>query len=276
MKARAVKKLDPAQSLAENAARIVQVRLNELRSFAPQALEPDADEAQHDMRIAAKRLRYVLEATGFCLGKPADTARRRARDLQGVLGELHDCDVMLPRVEAHLAELRSEDAEAVRRRAADAPDLDPRLVARAPHRTAYRGLEVLAVYLEARRALLFDRFVMLWQHQEKRGTWDRLEAAARDQLERARTLRLAQERAQRARRELAEAEAAEREARDAELAARAAARAAGKPEKRDHVEPAEGRRDAAPEPEPEAPEQEAQQEPERVPGPARGPADPPV
>jgi CHAD domain len=221
VKAKAVKKLNAATSLTENAARIVQVRLGELRSFAPRALEPGAEEAQHDMRIAAKRLRYVLEVTGFCLGKPADTARKRARDLQGVLGELHDCDVMLPRVEAHLAELRSQDAGAVRRRAGDAPDLDPRLVARAPHRTAYRGLDVLAVYLEARRALLFDRFVMLWRHQEERGTWDRLEREASKQLDRARKLRKSRIRAERAREELAEAEAAERRAREEELAARA-------------------------------------------------------
>jgi CHAD domain len=247
VKARTVKKLDPAGSLAENAARIVRVRLGELRSFAPKALEPGADEAQHDMRIAAKRLRYVLEATGFSLGKPAETARRRARDLQGVLGELHDCDVMLPRVEAHLSELRSRDAAAVRRRAADAPDLDPRLVARAPHRTAYRGLEVLAVYLEARRALLFDRFVMLWRHQEKRGTWDRLEEAATEQLERARTLRRARQRAERARRELAEAQAAEREAREAEVATGAAQHEAGEPEGRGETASAEVEHDGRPE-----------------------------
>ena len=110
------------------------------------------------MRIAAKRLRYILETTEFCFGKPAHTARRRARDLQDLLGELHDCDVMLPRVEAHLAAIRAEDAAAVRGLAGDSPDLDPRLAARAQHRTAYRGLELLVVYLQARRRLLFDRF----------------------------------------------------------------------------------------------------------------------
>jgi hypothetical protein len=278
VKARTVKKLDPGTTLAENAARIVQVRLDELRSLAPRALEPGADEAQHDMRIAAKRLRYVLEATEFCLGKPAETARRRARDLQGVLGELHDCDVMLPRVEAHLAGLRSTDAAAVRRRAADAPDLDPRLVARAPHRTAYRGLEVLAVYLEARRALLFDRFVMLWRHQEKRGTWDRLESAAREALDRARKLRLARERSEEARRELAEAQTAEREAREAELAARAAQRKPDEPG--EGSEPRTGDRDAGrpqgrPEPEPGERDGDGRPEPDRA-GARAGPGKPPA
>ena len=180
MKAQRVKKLDPEASLPENAARIVRVRLDELRSFAPQALEPGRAKAQHDMRIAAKRLRYVLEATEFCFGKPGETARRRARDLQDLLGELHDCDVMLPRVDDQLAELRSADAaigpRAARARLRTSTRASPRRARIAP---AYRGLEVLAVYLEARRMLLFDRFRELWAEQERKGTWDRLERGGR-------------------------------------------------------------------------------------------------
>jgi hypothetical protein len=207
MKARTVKKLDPAGPLAENAARIIRVRLDELRSFSPKALEPDREDAQHDMRIAAKRLRYVLEVTGFCFGRPADTARRRARDLQDILGEIHDCDVMLPRVREHLEELQSADAAAVRAKAGQTPDLDPRLAAHAPSRTTYRGLDVLAVYLTARRQLLFDRFVSFWRRQEETGTWLRLERAVDTHLESAREARRAAKQAARARAEL---EAAER------------------------------------------------------------------
>ena len=69
VKAREVRKLDPSRSLGENAARIVQVRLDEMIAFAPRALDGKT-KAQHDMRIAAKRLRYVLEVTGFCFGRP--------------------------------------------------------------------------------------------------------------------------------------------------------------------------------------------------------------
>lgn len=212
MKARRVKKLDPAGPLAENAARIVAVRLAELRSFVPAALREESVTEQHDMRIAAKRLRYILEATEFCFGRPAVTARRRAKDLQDVLGELHDCDVMLPRIEAHLRELRGTDAGVVRRRAGDAADLDPALAARAPHRTAYRGLEVLALYVQARRTLLFERFRELWAEQERAGTWDRMERAAERTQAAARERRLARERAQRAAESLAEAQRLERDA----------------------------------------------------------------
>ena len=219
MKARQVKKLDPAEPLSENAARIVHVRLDEMLSFAPKALERDRVKAQHDMRIAAKRLRYVLEVTGFCFGRSADTARRRARDLQDILGEMHDCDVMLPRVLEHLEELQAQDAEAVRAKAGDTPDLDPRLAAQAPHRTSYRGLDVLAVYLQARRELLFDRFVAFWERQEETGTWLRLERAVDAHLQKAREAR-------RAAREAAKAKAAAEEAeRTAAEAGRRAAEA---------------------------------------------------
>ena len=233
MKARRVKKLDPAAPLAENAARIVRVRLDELRSFAPNALEFDHETDQHDMRIAAKRLRYVLEATELCFGKPASTARRRARELQGLLGELHDCDVMIPRVQRHVNELRDRDAAVIRRRAGDAKDLEPALAARAPSRTSYRGLEVLIVHLKARRRLLFDRFTEYWAEQERRETWPALDRAAARLQREAKERRRAAERAAEAERELEEAERAEREAADrarkaaAELAAAERAARAG-------------------------------------------------
>jgi hypothetical protein len=221
VKARKVKKLDPATSLAENAARIVRVRLDEVRSFVPNALEAEEVDARHDMRIAAKRLRYVLEATEFCFGRAGETGRRRARDLQDVLGELHDCDVMLPRAERHLVELRDADAAAVRERAGEADDLNPGLAARAPHRTSYRGIEILIVYAQARRELLFERFRSFWAEQERAGTWERLDRAAERRLDEARERRRAAKRAARAQRAMEAAEDQEREA-----ASRAAAAAA--------------------------------------------------
>jgi hypothetical protein len=221
VKARKVKKLDPRTTLAENAARMVKVRLDELRSFTPRALDPGEDVVQHDMRIAAKRLRYVLEATGFCFGRAGATARKRAKDIQDLLGEVHDADVMLPRLGAHRAELRDEDATVVRARAGAAEDLDPALAARAPHRTTYRGLEVLEVYLKARRDLLFERFVDLWERTESKGVWRALERAADRELERAEEQRRLAERAERARRALDEAEGLRREAEERAAAAAA-------------------------------------------------------
>jgi hypothetical protein len=222
VKAKRNKNLDPAAPLAEGAARIVKVRLRELLTLREEALDEENVDAQHDTRIAAKRLRYVLEATGFCLGEPADAARRAARDLQDLLGEIHDADVMLPRLADHRQLMRDEDAARVRESAGKADDLEPALAGRAPHRTAYRGLEVYDVYLLARRSLLHERFRELSRKHDKRGIWKALDRAADDQLAAAERRREAEERAERLRSDL---ERAERERREAEERRRAAAEA---------------------------------------------------
>jgi CHAD domain-containing protein len=138
VKARRVEGLDPGASLRHNASHIVRTRLDELRGFADEALAPDAGVAQHDMRIAAKRLRYVLEIVGPCLGAEAKAARDAAKQLQSVLGDLHDCDLMLPRVE---------------------------------------GIESTGAVLRGHRERLFHSFVELWQAEAGKGTWAALEAA---------------------------------------------------------------------------------------------------
>jgi CHAD domain-containing protein len=136
MKARKVKGLDPNESLRLGAARIVRTRLDEMRALAEAALDPEGATAQHDMRIAAKRLRYVLEITEPCFGADAVAARRATKALQSVLGEIHDCDVMMPRAE---------------------------------------GIPSLASLLKGRRERLFGRFRALWQAEASKGTWAALE-----------------------------------------------------------------------------------------------------
>jgi CHAD domain-containing protein len=133
-----VEGLDPQASLRPNATRIIRTRLDELRGFADEALTPDASATQHDMRIAAKRLRYVLEIVGPCIGEEAKAARDAAKQLQTVLGDLHDCDLMLPKVEQ---------------------------------------IDSAAALLRERRNRRFHDFVGLWQAEASKGTWAALEAA---------------------------------------------------------------------------------------------------
>jgi hypothetical protein len=182
MRARRVKGLDPAASLADNAERIVRTRLDELYSFTPKALNPKRVKALHDMRIAAKRLRYVLEITSFCFGPYATTATKQAKELQDLLGEIHDCDELLPRVQAVQRELRNGDVDGLLDLGADADDLDPALGAKVRHADAYGGLEVLAVWLEARRTLLFERFLDRWKTLQRQAFRERLERALDDRV----------------------------------------------------------------------------------------------
>jgi hypothetical protein len=180
VKARKVKGIDPAGTLADNAQRIVDVRLDELGSFMPRALDPGEVVALHDMRIAAKRLRYVLEVTAdTCFGPYAVTALKRTKDLQDLLGEIHDCDVQLPRVLELVDELRAADVAQARGLACPGDeDLDPAHAASTDNGPAWRGLLTLAVYVQARRGLLFERFLELWQKLERDAFAERLRYAA--------------------------------------------------------------------------------------------------
>ena len=177
MKARKVGGLDPEAGLADNAERIVLVRLDELCGFMPTAADPEEVVALHDMRIAAKRLRYILEVTGPCFGAYAKTATKMTKELQDLLGEIHDCDVQVPETAAFAERLMTEDVSAIHEAAGDAEDLDPALLKDAPHARDHAGLAALQAHLRARRRLLFDRFLELWGDYERKGFRARLEYA---------------------------------------------------------------------------------------------------
>jgi CHAD domain-containing protein len=176
MKAQQVKRLDPDAPFRENAERMLRVRIAEVWTLGAQAVDPAEQDAQHDMRIAAKRLRYLLEITESCFGAPAKQGAKVARQLQDLLGEIHDCDVMAPRVRGHVELLRAQDVQAAVDAAPDdAADLDPELMKAARNGSRYRGLEALAGYLEARRRLLHREFVRRWIELQESGFRDELE-----------------------------------------------------------------------------------------------------
>ena len=94
----------PTAPFAENARRIVAVRLDELYALAPKALDVGRGEeaARHADRGQAAALRAGDRASRRS-GRAPPTACATAKTLQELLGDIHDCDEMLPRVQAHAA-----------------------------------------------------------------------------------------------------------------------------------------------------------------------------
>jgi CHAD domain-containing protein len=150
VKARKVKGLDPDAPFRDNAQKMARVRIDEVWRLGARSRDPQEKEALHDMRIAAKRLRYLLEITEPCFGRPAKKGAKIARGLQDLLGEIHDCDVMSERVRARAEAVAVDDER-------------------------YVGLEALATYMEARRRVLHRQFVHFWSDIEQKGVRERLE-----------------------------------------------------------------------------------------------------
>ena len=80
---------------------------------------------------------------GFCFGDVGAEAQQRARELQDVLGEVHDCDVMLERI----ASSREREPE---------------------------GFDALARRFSAKQGAEFAAFRELWEEIEESGLRDRL------------------------------------------------------------------------------------------------------
>ena len=135
VKASRVKGLRPGSKLGGAAQRIAKQRVADLLAFDEAVRDPANVRELHDLRIAAKRLRYTLEVLGAVLGPAAGVVEDEARALQDLLGEVHDCDVLAPRLEAELAKLWSPRMRRPWRRWPRAiPTRPPRVLRDAPGR----------------------------------------------------------------------------------------------------------------------------------------------
>lgn len=68
-------------------------RLNQLLALQDCLNRPDDQQSHHAMRIAAKRLRYTLEIVRPIYSGALDATLEAIKQVQTLLGEVHDCDV---------------------------------------------------------------------------------------------------------------------------------------------------------------------------------------
>ena len=135
-------------------------RLRSLLDFGDCLADPQDIERHHQMRIAAKRLRYLLEAVDPLYKGGLERYTKKMRQLQTLLGNLHDCDnwvEILQRVE-------TEETE---RALANCGDL----CSVADFR---RGIEWLRSERIEQRDLLFNQAAHLWAQLQRSGLWTNL------------------------------------------------------------------------------------------------------
>ncbi len=94
-KAKPVTGLDPDAPTEKNVCIIAHTRLEEMYSWAKYVDNPYEVRNLHNLRIAAKRLRYTFELFEDVLPSACQGIAKELAQLQDELGALHDADVMI-------------------------------------------------------------------------------------------------------------------------------------------------------------------------------------
>lgn len=85
--------------------------LKELETLSNGLFKPLDVESLHDMRIAAKRLRYALELFQTCWGRAFGSYAKHAARIQSALGDVHDCDVWIESLGNQISDARKQKQE---------------------------------------------------------------------------------------------------------------------------------------------------------------------
>ncbi len=86
---------------------VVSKRLQEFLNLSSCLYDPFNQDELHQLRIAAKRLRYSIELFTGCLGEQITPFAKQIADMQAYLGELHDCDVWIKDLSRRLLKKQS-------------------------------------------------------------------------------------------------------------------------------------------------------------------------
>ncbi len=140
-------------------------RLHDLMDLAGGLADPDAAETHHDMRIAAKRIRYTMESCSAGYAGALDEPIAVAKQLQGELGDVHDCDVWIEQLddfrETELARTRGYCGHT------------------RPFGRIAPGIEYLRDLRRHQRAETFERACTAWRQATEAGVWRRLDGTLR-------------------------------------------------------------------------------------------------
>jgi CHAD domain-containing protein len=113
-KARDIPGLRADASFAAAAAQVVAVRAQELADHSENVLDTGDIERVHDMRVATRRLRAVLEIFATCFPKGLHRGvLRDVKALADALGERRDPDVHVAALDAFAAAVRPSSREGV-------------------------------------------------------------------------------------------------------------------------------------------------------------------
>lgn len=89
----------------------IRYQLGELLDRRPAMEDPVNSAGHHSMRIAAKKLRYVMEIANEAMEDRLKSAIRTIKHIQTLLGDIHDCDVWNRDIEAFIQDERQRTVD---------------------------------------------------------------------------------------------------------------------------------------------------------------------
>ena len=173
-KARAITYLDGRAPVAMNARLIARERLAELYQWEQAVDDPGNMRGLHDMRIAAKRLRYTFEIFEEVLPVASKAIIEELTRIQDELGALHDSDVMVALLRTRLDDRQGDLAADDRARAGAKPLVTADMAAyllgadATPTEEQRRGLEAFLRQQEELRGQRYSAFRQHWRQLQER------------------------------------------------------------------------------------------------------------
>jgi len=156
---------EQSDALRRHARCVIQRRLEELLAYEQFVNQPHMTEPLHEMRIAAKRLRYTMEVFAPVYAGQLDRPLKHIKRVQSQLGDLHDMDVWIESLPTFL--------EAERKRHLD---FHGRLSGFSRIRP---GVEYLLEYCIGERLKAYEAFRGTWAKLTRRKFWPALRKALR-------------------------------------------------------------------------------------------------
>ena len=176
-KAKNIKGLDAHAPVIENARIIARTRLDELYDWDRYVDEPYRIRELHNLRIAAKRLRYTFEVFEDVFPEQCQAFVDELTQIQDQLGALHDSDVMIALLRLCLAGQDSatqQQLHADKGQSGEKPLVAHELVAYlldaavTPNAQERYGLEVFLKEQEQERERQYQQFRQHWYQLKKR------------------------------------------------------------------------------------------------------------
>jgi CHAD domain-containing protein len=167
-----------SETVARRTEDFITLAIEEFLQYQSSLDDPQDIERHHAMRIAAKQLRYTMELCKRAYDGRLDEPIATVKQLQTLLGDLHDCDVWVE----HLGKLLDKERR--------------RVIRCYGHEDPLARIAAGVVWLQddrrQRREQLFAELVRRWQDLGRDHFWDNLMARVKRQ-EQARDIEISQQ-----------------------------------------------------------------------------------